>query len=43
MTVDALRLSYEFAYLIPEGYSQDSFYGDESAWIENIRIDAIDG
>jgi hypothetical protein len=29
VTVNALRLSHEFADLIREGYSQDSFYGDE--------------
>jgi hypothetical protein len=27
--VNALQLSPEFADLIREGYSQDSFYGDE--------------
>jgi hypothetical protein len=29
LTVHALRLSHEFADLIREGYSQDSFYGDD--------------
>jgi hypothetical protein len=29
LIVNALQLSHEFADLIREGYSQDSFYGDE--------------
>jgi hypothetical protein len=29
LTVNALQLIHEFADLIREGYSQDSFYGDE--------------
>jgi hypothetical protein len=29
LTVHALRLSHKFDNLILEGYSQDSFYGDE--------------
>jgi hypothetical protein len=40
MTVNALRLSHEFANLISEGYSQDSFYGDEGEWTKDIRIGA---
>jgi hypothetical protein len=43
MTFTALRLSPEFAYLIREGYSQDSFYGDEREWTKDSRIEAIVG
>jgi hypothetical protein len=41
MTVNALQLSHEFADIIREGYSQDSFYGDEGEWTEDSRIEAI--
>jgi hypothetical protein len=43
MTVNALRLSHEFADLIREGYSQDSFYGDEGEWTKESRIEARAG
>jgi hypothetical protein len=43
MTVNALQLSPEFADLIRERYSQDSFYGDEGEWTKDNRIEAIDG
>jgi hypothetical protein len=38
MTVNALQLSPKFAYLIREGCSQDSFYGDEGEWTKDSRI-----
>ena len=38
MTVNVLQLSHEFADLIREGYSQDSFYGDEGEWTKDSRI-----
>jgi hypothetical protein len=38
-----LRLSPKFVDLIREGYSQDSFYGDESEWTNGSRIEAKDG
>jgi hypothetical protein len=38
-----LQLSLEFADLIREGYSQDSFYGDEGEWTKDSRIQAMDG
>jgi hypothetical protein len=41
MTVNALQLSLEFIVPIPEGYSQDSFYGDEGEWTKASRIEAI--
>jgi hypothetical protein len=40
LTVNALRLSPEFADLIREGYSQDSFYEDEGEWTKDSRIEA---
>jgi hypothetical protein len=40
MTVNALRLSLEFAYPIRKGYSQDSFYRDETEWYEDSRMEA---
>ena len=43
LTVDALQLSPEFADLIREGFSQDSFYGDEGEWTKDSRIEARDG
>jgi hypothetical protein len=43
LTVNALQLSHEFADLIREGYSQDSFYGDEGEWTKDSRIEARDG
>jgi hypothetical protein len=43
MTVNALQLSLELAYLIREGYSHDSFYGDEGEWTKDSRIEAIAG
>jgi hypothetical protein len=43
MTFNALRLSLEFHDLIREGYSQDSFYGDEGEWTKNIRMEARSG
>jgi hypothetical protein len=42
MIVNALRLSHEFADIIREGYSQGSFYGDESGWTKDNRIEAKD-
>jgi hypothetical protein len=32
MDVNALRLSHEFADMVREEYSQDSFHGDEGEW-----------
>jgi hypothetical protein len=43
LTVNTLQLSHEFADLICEGYSQDSFYGDEGYWTKDSRIEAKDG
>jgi hypothetical protein len=44
LKVNALQLSCEFADLIREGYSQDSFYGDdEGEWTKDSRIEARDG
>jgi hypothetical protein len=40
LTNNALRLSLEFADLIREGYSQDSFYEDEGEWTKNSGIEA---
>jgi hypothetical protein len=40
MTVNASQLSHEFADLIREEYSQDSFYGDEGEWTNYSRIEA---
>jgi hypothetical protein len=40
--VNALQLSPEFADLIREGYSKDSFYGDEGEWTKDSRIQARD-
>jgi hypothetical protein len=36
-------VSPEFTDLIREGYSQDSFYGDEGEWTRGSRIEARDG
>jgi hypothetical protein len=38
-----LQLSHEFAYFIREGYSQDSFHGDEGEWTKDSRIEARAG
>jgi hypothetical protein len=43
LTVNALELSPEFADLIREGYSQDSFYGGDGEWTKNSRIEAKAG
>jgi hypothetical protein len=43
LNVDAWRLNPEFADLIREGYSQDSFYGDEGEKTSHNRVDAKDG
>jgi hypothetical protein len=43
LTVNTSQLSHEFADLIREGYSQDSFYGDEGEWTKDRRIEAING
>jgi hypothetical protein len=40
LVVNALRLSLEFADLTREGYSQDSFYGDEGELTKDSRIEA---
>jgi hypothetical protein len=40
LTVNAFHLSPEFGDLIREGYSQDSFYGDEGEWTKDSRIEA---
>jgi hypothetical protein len=40
LTIDALRLSPEFANLIRKGYSQDLLYGDEGEWTTDSRIEA---
>jgi hypothetical protein len=36
-------MSHEFADLIRDGYSQDSFYGDEGERTKDSRIEAKDG
>jgi hypothetical protein len=41
MTVNALQMGPKFADLIREGYSQDSFYGDEGEWMKDSRIQAM--
>jgi hypothetical protein len=43
LTFNALQLSHELADLICEGYSQDSFYGDEGEWTKDNRIEAKTG
>jgi hypothetical protein len=43
MTVNVLQLSHKLAGLIREGYSQDSFYGDEGEWTRDNMIEARDG
>jgi hypothetical protein len=43
MTINELQLSHEFADHIREGYSQDSFYGDEGEWTKDSRVEAIAG
>jgi hypothetical protein len=43
MTIDALRLSPEFANIIHEGYLYDSFCGDDAEGARDSRIDARDG
>jgi hypothetical protein len=43
MTVNALQLSPRFADLIREGYSQDSFYGDEGERTRDSRVEVKDG
>jgi hypothetical protein len=40
LILNALRLSLEFADLICDGYSQDSFYGDEGEGTKDSRIEA---
>jgi hypothetical protein len=40
MTLNALQLSYEFADLIRDGFSQDSLHGDEGEWTKDSRIQA---
>jgi hypothetical protein len=41
--VNALQLSHEFVDLIREGYSQDSFYGDEGESTKDSRVESTDG
>jgi hypothetical protein len=43
MTINALQLSPKIADVIREGYSQDSFYGDEGEWTRDSRIETKDG
>jgi hypothetical protein len=43
MTLNALQLSHELTDFIREGYSQDSFYGDEAEWTKDIRTEARAG
>jgi hypothetical protein len=43
LNVNALQVSHDFADLIREVYSQDSFYGDEGEWTKGSRIEARDG
>jgi hypothetical protein len=40
MTVNTLRFSLDFADLIREGHSQDSFYWDEVEWMNDSWIEA---
>jgi hypothetical protein len=39
MSIVILAINHEFADFIREGYSQDSFCGDESAWTRDSRIE----
>jgi hypothetical protein len=39
MIVNALWLRPKLVVLICEGYSQDSFYGDEGEWTKDSRIE----
>jgi hypothetical protein len=43
LTINALQLSLEFADVVREGYSQDSFYGDEGEWTRDNHIEAMAG
>jgi hypothetical protein len=43
LIVNVLQLSLELVDLVREGYSQDSFYGDEGEWTRDSRIEAKDG
>jgi hypothetical protein len=43
LVVNALQLSPELYDPIREGYSNDSFYGDEGEWTKDSRIEARDG
>jgi hypothetical protein len=43
MIVNALRVSPEFVDLLREGYSKDSFYGDEGEWTKDNWIESKDG
>jgi hypothetical protein len=40
MTLNTLQMIHEFADLIREGFSQDSFYGGEGEWTKDSRIEA---
>jgi hypothetical protein len=40
MIANALRLRPGFADLVHEGYSRDSFYGDEGGWTKDNWIEA---
>jgi hypothetical protein len=43
LNFNALHLSPELVDLIREGYSQDSFNGDEGEWTKDSRIEARAG
>jgi hypothetical protein len=43
LNVSALGLSPQFADLIREGYSQDSFNGNEGEWTKDSQIEARNG
>jgi hypothetical protein len=43
MNVNALRLSPQFAYLVCEKYSRDSFHEDDGEWTKDSWINAIAG
>jgi hypothetical protein len=39
MIFNVLQLSHEFDDLVREGYSKDSFYGDDNEWTRDNRIE----
>jgi hypothetical protein len=43
LRLNALQLSPDLVDFNREGYSQDSFYGDEGEWTKDSRIEAKEG